>query len=194
MIFRKQTDSSYYCGMNAFGNFVHSFAAARQLLHRAHERGSLIEAMVLYVSLIDGFLRIALVLDKQLAGDPVGNLDSYIQQVPGGTKFTEKDIYNEASSRGLIDDALKAEIVDLYERRNATIHRFFLTDLKYADLAPPLDRYEAVHERCYAIVEELEIRQVRERKGMTSQGPVTAADRSAVLEATNAKLGLDTTT
>lgn len=178
--------------MSPLGNFVHSFAAARQLLYRAHRTGSLIEAMVLYVSLIDGMLRIALVLDKQLAGDQHGDIDSYIQQVPGGVEYTERAIYNEAHDRNLIDATLKAEIIDLYENRNAVIHRFFLAEIRYADLGPLLDRYEIVFNRCTAVVEALEVRQMREGKGMTVQGP--AADRDEVLQAVNAKLGFNAAT
>lgn len=105
------------------GNFVYSVATARLLLQRAHDNGSLIEGMVLYVSLIDGLLRLSIILDKQLAGDPV-TLEEYMQQVPGGSKFTERAIYEEARLRGIIDEALRAEVVDLYEYRNAIVHRF----------------------------------------------------------------------
>jgi hypothetical protein len=106
-----------------------------------------------------------------------------------GPKYTERAIYNEARQRGLINDGLKDEITDLYQWRNATTHRFFLTDLTYADLGPLLDRYEMIFGRCMNIVEELEMRQVREGKGMTVRGP--AANRIEVLQATNAKLGFD---
>jgi len=185
---RPRRDPAAYHGVvSPLGNFVHSFGAARQLLIRAHQTGSLIEAMVLYVSVIDGFLRIALVLNKQLAGDPQGDIDAYVQQVPGGAKFTEREIYTEAYLSGLIDDGLKAEITDLYEQRNAIIHRFFLTDLTYGNLGPLLDRYEILYEQCAAIVERLELRQVQEGKGMTVEGP--QADRQEVDEAVTAKLG-----
>ncbi|MFJ2081202.1 hypothetical protein ACIOBK_01520 [Micromonospora chokoriensis] len=59
-----------------------------------------------------------------------------MQQVPGGARFTEKAIYDEALRRGLIDAKLKAEVVELYEHRNAVVHRFFLTGLRYTDLEP----------------------------------------------------------
>ncbi|MCG5465502.1 hypothetical protein MED01_003786 [Micromonospora sp. MED01] len=75
--------------------FIASFAAARHLLDWAHQSGRLIEGKVLYVSLIDGLLRTAITLDKQLTGDP-DDLDRYVQQVPGGARFTEKAIYDEA--------------------------------------------------------------------------------------------------
>ena len=80
-------------------NFLYSFGAARKLLERAHESDSLIEGMALYVSLIDACLRIALVLDKQLAGgDEVGDIESYIQQVQGGPQvYGENDLRGGAS-------------------------------------------------------------------------------------------------
>lgn len=141
---------------------------------------------MLYVSLIDGLLRIAIILDKQLAGDPV-TVSEYIVQVPGGSKFTERAIWQEAHRRGLIDETLRDEVVDLYDYRNAIVHRFFLTEIRYADLAPQLDRYEHVYDQCLAIVAELEDRQVREGKGMTVAGP--AADRQVLLVEVLAKLG-----
>jgi hypothetical protein len=173
--------------MDAFENFVYSYGAARDLLARAHRAGSLIEGLVLYVSLIDGLLRIALVLDKQLE-DASGDVDfSYIQQEPGGRRYNEKEIYEQAHRRGIITTDMKAKIVDLYERRNAVIHRFFLTDIKYVDLEPWLSSYEEVHEHCYNIVDELESRQLRERKGMTETGP--KADPEMISRAVREKLG-----
>ena len=124
-----------------FANFLYSFGAARKLLERAQERGSFIEGIVLYVSMIDGLLRTSIVLDKQLEGDPMGDIDDYIQQVTGGPKFTEKMIYTEAHSRNLIDDDLRDEIIALSGQRNVVIHRFFLEDMTYVSLAPLLDRY-----------------------------------------------------
>jgi hypothetical protein len=82
---------------------------------------------------------------------------------------------------------LKTEIADLYEQRNAVIHRFFLTELKYIDLGPLCDRYELVFDRCAALVEELETRQVREGTGVTEAGP--EADREELHRAIRAKLG-----
>lgn len=170
-------------------NFVYSFAAARVLLQRAHEHGFLIEGMVLYVSLIDGLLRLAIILDKQLAGDAV-TVGEYMEQVPGGAKLSERAIYQEARRRGIIDEPLMNEVVDLYEHRNAIVHRFFLTRLQYADLGPHLVRYEMVYDQCSAIVAELEDRQVREGKGMTVADG-SQADRRVVLVEVLGKLGFN---
>jgi hypothetical protein len=178
-------------GLDAFENFLYAAGAARKLLERAHGSGFLIEAIVVYVSLIDGLLRIALVLDKQLGGDPYGDIDAYIQQVTGGPKFTEKAIYQEAHRRGLIDDALRDEIIELYEKRNAMIHRFFLSGMTYTSLGSVLDRYESVYDRCYKMVYDLEERQIDSGKGMTVVAKQSADHRDAVRERVKLKLGFD---
>ena len=174
--------------MDFFENFLYSFGAARKLLERAYHSGSLIEGIVLYVSLIDGLLRIALILDKQLRDDTSEFDLSYVEQKPSGPKYTERQIFEEAYKHQLIDETLKRSISDLYEKRNSLIHRFFLTDLKYADLEPWLDRYEEIYDKCYEIVDGLEKQQIRESKGMVRTGP--DADKSKVLEAVNQKLGI----
>jgi hypothetical protein len=174
-----------------FANFLYSFGAARKLLERAEERGSLIEGIVLYVSMIDGLLRASVVLDKQLAGDPMGDIDDYIQQVTGGPRFTEKMIYTEAHARNLIDDDLRDEIIALYDRRNAIIHRFFLEDMTYASLGPLLDRYEVAYHRCYDLVNALEEKQLAEGKGMTRAGRGDHNYKQEIQSLVKMKLGFD---
>jgi len=176
-----------------FANFLISFGAARKLLERAQERGSLIEGIVVYVSLIDGLLRMSLVLDKQLAGNFTGDIDDYIQQVTGGPKFTEKMIYTEARQRNLIDDDLRDEIIDLYNKRNAVIHRFFLEGTTYASLAPLLDRYEVAYHRCYDVLNTLEERQIaRGGPGMTQKGKGKVSGvRGDIQRQVKLKLGFD---
>jgi hypothetical protein len=175
--------------MENFSNFLYSFGAARRLLEHAHTTGSLIEGLVVYVSLIDGLLRIAIILEKQLQHGS-GDFDfSYIEQKQSGPKYTERQIFEEAYRRKIIGSALKRKIADLYEKRNAVIHRFFLTGLKYVDLEPWLDSYEDIYLQCYDIVYKLESRQLREGKGMTKTGQ--PSDREHVNKAVIAKLGLD---
>lgn len=50
--------------MHPFTNFSYAFGAECKLLERAYGFGFLIEAIVLYVTLIHGCLQIALVLDN----------------------------------------------------------------------------------------------------------------------------------
>jgi hypothetical protein len=48
-------------------NFVHAFGAARLLIQKANKEGALLEGLALYAALTDGFLRIGLVLQRQIA-------------------------------------------------------------------------------------------------------------------------------
>jgi len=175
--------------MDSFSNFLYSFGAARKLLEKAHSTGSLIEGLVLYVSLIDGLLRIAIILDKQLKDDSHDFDFSYVEFSNSGPKYTEKQIYQEAFGRGIITEQLRTDITELYENRNAVVHRFFLTSLKYLNLEGWLDSYEEIYEQCYRIVHDLESRQLRAGKGMTRTGP--QSDRERITKAVSAKLGLD---
>jgi hypothetical protein len=47
-------------------NFVHAFGAARMLIQKANQGGALLEGLALYAALTDGFLRIGLVLKRQI--------------------------------------------------------------------------------------------------------------------------------
>ena len=101
-------------------------------------------------------------------------------------------IYTEAHARGLIDDALRDEIIDLYNKRNAIIHRFFLEGMTYTSLEPLLDRYEVIYHRCYDVINDLEERQIaRGGPNMTQVLPVSDNHRDNVQRAVKMKLGFD---
>ena len=116
-------------GLDAFLNFIYSFGAARALLRRAHDNGSLIEGMALYASLIDGFLRIGLVLTRQIKKSTSDIDEALIKQSKGGQYFTERQIYRMAHQEGVIGEQLYSELGRLYDRRNDIIHKFFLTEI-----------------------------------------------------------------
>src|ERR1700719_1249517 len=139
-----------------FVNFIHAFGAARTLLKRAHEHGFLIEGLAVYTSLIDGLLRIALVLKRQLK-HRVSDIDpSLISQEPNGKFFTERQIQRMAFEEGIITETQFKELTALYDKRNDTIHKFFLTSIKYQDLPGVLLRYEVAFKNLYEIVYALE--------------------------------------
>ena len=153
-----------------FTNFIHSFGAARVLLQRANKQGSLIEGLALYTSLVDGFLRIALVLKRQLK-HRISDIDqTLISQEPNGRFFTERQIQRMAYEEGIIAESVFKELNVLYDKRNDTIHKFFLTSIKYQDLPNVLERYEIVYKHLYKVVYALEAEQVKSGVGMTRAG------------------------
>lgn len=150
-----------------FANFVHAFGAARLLLQRANQEGFLIEGLALYSSLTDAFLRIALILKRQLVKQNDDIDDLLIWQEPGGQFYTERQIQKFANSEHVIEDDLFKEIGELYDDRNSVIHKFFLTNLEYAHLPKILERYEKVYNRLVALIHALEKEQIERGVGMT---------------------------
>jgi hypothetical protein len=162
--------------VDAFENFIYAFGAARLLLSRAHDQGFLIEGMALYASLLDGFLRIALVLKRQLKAKSSAIDDTLIQQRKGGTFYSERQVYRMAFQEGVIDEATYQALGRLYDRRNDIIHKFFLTPITYQSLPDDLLQYEQLFNALYAIVYALEKEQIELGVGMTTTG---SADRNA---------------
>lgn len=150
-----------------FINFVHAFGAARVLIQKANKEGALLEGLALYASLSDGFLRIGLVLKRQIVrgNDEIDEL--LISQEPSGEYYTERKIQRMALNEGMIAQEIFDELSELYDKRNDAIHKFFLTGLQYADLAPVLERYEIVYKTLYRIVYDIEAEQARKGVGMT---------------------------
>src|SRR3989442_1570584 len=86
--------------------FQQGMAAAVHLLNKAIERRSALECIVLQANLIDGVLRLALILKAQL--DSLSNAvdDSLLRQRDSDSKVTEKMIYARCLQAGVIDQSL----------------------------------------------------------------------------------------
>lgn len=159
-----------------FQNFLASFSASRVLLQRAHKEGFFIEGMMLYASLIDGFLRIAIILKTQLENGDAEVEDIFIHQGEGGDFLTERKVIATALEKGIISEKLAKKINGLYDERNKIVHRFFLTHIQYNSLAPHLIDYELTYHELWKIVYELEAEQIQTGVGMTTSGPALTKD------------------
>jgi hypothetical protein len=171
---------------DTFANFVYAFGAARKLLKGAHDAGSLIEGMALYASLLDGFLRIGLVLKRQLNNRNNSIDDSLISQTKGGKFYTERQIYRMALQEKVIDGTVYDSLSRLYDRRNEIIHKFFLTSITYDSLAEDLMQYEGLFEQLYDIVFAIEAEQIEKGVGMTTTGK--SGNREEIFKEINKKL------
>ena len=164
---------------DTFSNFIYAFGAARKLLKRAHDAGSLIEGMALYASLLDGFLRIGLVLKRQLKDGNDSIDDTLISQAKDGKFYTERQIYRMALQEGVIDAAIYDSLGRLYDRRNDIIHKFFLTPITYESLGDDLLQYESLFERLYDLVYAIEAEQGVGRRDQRPRGTGRAAEDDA---------------
>lgn len=156
-------------------NFINSIGTTRILLQRAYGHGFLIEGLILYASLVDGFCRIALVLKGQIKNDSQDFNENYIfQDENNNNHFTERDIYRLCLKDNILDKKLFDEIEALYDVRNKAIHRFIITEIEYNHLELVLDRYELIYQRLWNIVYGLESEQVLKGVGMTISGEISS--------------------
>jgi len=163
--------------LEKFQNFLRAFGAARLLLQRAHERGSLIEGLVLYAALADGFCRICLVLKEQLEKKNGDINQKYIYQHDDESNFNERKIYSLALDKKIIDKILFKELNTLYDIRNKVIHRFFISEVEYTHLEIVCTRYEKVYDQLYKITYDLESEQIKHGAGITISGKYTEKDK-----------------
>jgi hypothetical protein len=163
-------------------NFVHAFGAARVLIQNANQEGALLEGLALYAALTDGFLRIGLVLKRQIVKNTTEVDDLLISQEKGGQYYTERQIQRMAHAEGIITQEILDELNALYDKRNDAIHKFFLTGLQYVDLPPFLERYEIMYKTLNRIVYDLEAEQIRKGVGMSAPTKTTKEDTLAILK------------
>lgn len=163
--------------LEKFQNFLRAFGATRLLLQRAYERGSLIEGLVLYAALVDGFCRICLVLKEQLEKKNEDINQKYIYQHDDEPNFNERKIYSLAFEKKIIGENLFKELNTLYDIRNKVIHRFFISEVEYTHLEIVCTRYEKVYDQLHKITYDLESEQIKQGVGMTISGKYTEKDK-----------------
>jgi len=159
-----------------FVNFLRTFGACRLLLQKAHDKGSLIEGVVLYAALLDGLLRISIILKEQINRKTEEIDETLVTQKDKGGFFSERLIYKIALEKEVIDQYIFDELNDLYGKRNTIVHRFFLSSIQYADLPPVLLRFEALYQKLYEKVYALENKQIELGVGMTRRGVQSDSD------------------
>jgi hypothetical protein len=94
-----------------------------------------------------------------------------------------------AFEEGIIAESQFNELTALYDKRNDTIHKFFLTAIKYQDLPNVLIRYEVAYKNLYDIVYALEAEQVKSGVGMTRAGVKDPTDSEAIVAEILKKIG-----
>jgi uncharacterized protein YutE (UPF0331/DUF86 family) len=151
--------------------FMQGMAAAVLLLNRAIDWQSALESIVLQANLIDGSLRIALILKAQLDSRSDAVDDSLLQQGDSDPKVPKKAIYKRCLEAGIIDKPLFAELSVAYNKRNKCIHRYLLSDIDYDYATELVFELAGIRDRVNAIMEQLENQQIELGVGMTRTGP-----------------------
>ena len=139
-----------------FDSFTHSIAAARLLLEKAHDQGNFIEGLVLYASSVDALLRNLVALKAGVKGKDGTSLDPRYFYHDDSKWMNERYVYGEALKYKIITQDEFEELGRLYSFRNIVIHRFIISNITYAQIAPELIKYEVIFKSLYNKLKEIE--------------------------------------
>lgn len=153
-----------------FESFMQGFAAAVLLKRRAAENGCFIECVCLSTSIVDGLLRIGLILNSQLQTRSDKIIEELLYQPDPGKIVTEREIYKRALHENIITQTVYEELNDLHDQRNRIVHRYIISDITTDQVLQIAERFDVVVDTVNQSVRKLEDEQLRRGVGMT-RGP-----------------------
>jgi uncharacterized protein YutE (UPF0331/DUF86 family) len=149
--------------------FMEGFAAASELARRAEDRLQHIEFICLAASIIDGLLRMGLILRHQIDTKSTDVLDDLLYQSDTDRIVGEREIYRRAAKRGVIGREVFQALGELYGRRNRVVHRYIISEITTADVAGIAHDFRRMLSVVSHAVWLVEDEQVRLGVGMTSR-------------------------
>jgi hypothetical protein len=153
-----------------FHNFMIGFTAAVELDKRAAAEGCFVECVVLSAAVIDGALRMGLILKHQLETNSKDLLDELLYQEEDEKEISEREIYRRALAKGIITQETYDTLGALYNRRNRVIHRYIISMITTKDVLDIACQYDSLKHEVSDHVAELEKEQIRLGVGMTVRG------------------------
>lgn len=163
-----------------FHNFMTGFAAAVELDKRAAKEGCFVECVVLSAAVIDGTLRMGLILKHQLDTNTNDLLDELLYQEEDEKGISEREIYRRALTKRIITKETFDRLNSLYDLRNRVIHRYIISMITTKDVLDIACEYDSLKHEVSGHVAELEKEQIRLGVGMTVSG--TSENLSETLE------------
>ena len=138
---------------------THALAASQDLLNTAITSDAHIQTIAVCANQIDAYLRLGIIISKQLAMK-TDDLDTkYLFQADNEKGLLEKVIFCHALDNRVISKELYDELVDLYGQRNKVIHRYIISNIKTYDLSKIAFNYINATEKVRKILSELEDKQ-----------------------------------
>jgi hypothetical protein len=149
---------------------MEGFAAAVELKARAQEQGCFIESVCLSASIIDGLLRMGLILKHQLDTTSDDLLVELLHQADDDAIVSEREIYRRSRDAGIVDPVTFSDLDALYKDRNRVVHRYVISRISTADVLDIAVRIDALEGRVSDQIANLEKEQIRLGVGMTRLG------------------------
>lgn len=157
--------------LEKFTDFLKGFAAAHQLMNRAGSNGFFVEYVCLATSIIDGLIRVSLILKHQLDTKSCNIPTELIYQSEQCKIITERAIYKSAFEKNILTIDQFKSLKTLYERRNKVIHRYIISEITTDQVLQIANEYQGLIEIISAIVYKLEEQQIKSGVGITVDGP-----------------------
>ncbi len=156
--------------IDKFDNFMNGFTAAAQLAQRASKQGCFIECVCLTASIIDGLLRIGLILNHQLKAKTKDILNELLYQSDEDKIISERKIYEMALKENIISENLFDQLEKLYKKRNKIVHRYIISAITTKEVLNIAMEYDNIQHLVSDAVKILENQQIEKGIGMTVAG------------------------
>lgn len=154
-----KSDRKLAADLDKFDRFTGSLAASHDLLYTAIDAGACIEIIAITANQIDAYLRLSLVIAKQLE-EKTNNIETrYLFQADGEKGIMERKVFEDALKSQVIDMETFDSLNELYNLRNRVIHRYIISDIKSRDLVEIAGRYLSVLEIIRLILRDFERKQ-----------------------------------
>lgn len=154
-----ESDRKLAADLDKFDRFTGSLAASHDLLNTAIEAGACIEIIAIAANQIDAYLRLSLVVAKQLEEKTDDIETRYLFQADGEKGIIERKIFEDAFKFRVIDLEAFDNLNELYNLRNRVIHRYIISNIRSRDLVEIAGRYLSALEKTRLTLRDFEQKQ-----------------------------------
>lgn len=159
-------DRKLAADLDKFDRFTGSLAASHDLLYSAIDSDSFVEVIAIAANQIDAYLRLSLVIAKQL-NEQTNDIETrYLFQADDERGIMERKVFDDALKIDVIDQATFNDLSALYDLRNRVIHRYIISNIRTRDLVDIAGRYLKALEKTRLILRGFEQRQAGEPFGV----------------------------
>lgn len=185
-------DRNHAINLTKYDNFIGSLASSYDIREKAMESKSYIELIAIISNQIDAFLRMSILLKKQLLSETNEIEIKYLFQSDNDRGIIERTIYNEAKEMEIVDEEVYKELNELYNLRNKVIHRYIISHIKTVDIADISMKYFFLSEKINLILKLIEDEQIEKGVGIygigyTKDYEPTEADQKIAFSMANDK-------
>lgn len=153
-----------------YEKFMASLCASFDLKNKALSNKSPIELLVIVANQIDAYLRMAIVLKKQLI-EKTDRIDtSLLYQGKDDAPIMERKIYKQALELKIINQTVFNKLDILYGERNKVIHRYIISEFRTREIFQIVYDFELVCEKVRLALKKIEDLQFKRKIGIYGSG------------------------